>query len=61
MTEPTEWQLIEKIVRAKAILEAGRLQHICIVNDDPYYIGPCRCQASYANMVIDAALRVLKL
>lgn len=61
MATPTELMLMERIVRAKVALEGARKPHTCIIDDDPDYMGPCKCGASEQNAAISKALRELDL
>ena len=55
--------LVEKIVRAKVILEGLKVKHgdRCIVELDPEGLAPCDCGASQRNGVLDKAIEILSL
>jgi len=61
MAMPTVIQLIEKIARAKLLLEGLELPHTCLVGYDPDYFGPCTCKADDFNRKLRAAQSELKL
>lgn len=63
MSDYTNLQLIEKIVRAKIALENAKQKHRdrCMVEMDIDYMGPCTCGVDNMNTAITAALNALKL
>ena len=58
-----ELKLVEKIVRAKVVLERAQRRHEdhCRIEGDPEYLGPCTCGATKSNAAIHEALRELSL
>ena len=63
MSEYTNAQLMEKIIRAKIALEGCRVmcKSSCASDDITGYPVPCNCGAENANRGINEALRALKL
>jgi hypothetical protein len=63
MSDYTNLQLIEKIVRAKVALESAQQKHLdrCASEVDPDYTGPCTCGADKVNTLLNAVLHELKL
>lgn len=60
--EYTKMELIEKIIRARVLIEArkpARRRHSdhCPVDYDSDYYGPCTCGASSANATTDSLFR----
>jgi hypothetical protein len=63
MSEYTNVQLMEKIIRAKIALEGSRVpcKSSCASEDMTGHPVPCTCGAEAANSRINEALRALKL
>lgn len=56
-----ETKLIEKIARAKMMLESMRKDHSedCMIARDPSYPGPCECGTDEHNVAVNKAIKEL--
>ncbi len=58
-----ELELVEKIIRAKVILENMKIDHQthCSLETNPGGYSPCNCGATESNLKIDAVIRELEI